>query len=100
MKINVIIHANIHTEKLAEARQLLGTLTTKTRLEDGCELYNFVLDGSRLLLAERWASQVHLDSHMQAAHFLICVPALKACCEEGVLYADIVQSESVNHVVI
>ncbi|MGM8060317.1 putative quinol monooxygenase [Vogesella indigofera] len=100
MKINATIHANILPGKLTETRQLLETLVKQTHLEEGCELYEFALDGSRLLLAERWTSQEHLDRHTQTAHFLACVPALKACCEGGTLQANFVQSESVSHLVI
>ena len=57
--------------KEAEAAEAFKALIEPTHAEDGCILYAFhqgVDDPRRLAFVERWASQEHLDAHLQSDH--------------------------------
>jgi quinol monooxygenase YgiN len=58
-------------DRLDEARQALTTLAEASRAEDGCELYDLVLNESEPLtwyMLEKWASRNHWDAHMGTSH--------------------------------
>lgn len=81
--------------KLAELRNLLDQLKAQAQQEPGCLRYDAHLDGSTMLMVERWANASAFEQHTRTASFVERVPQLKALLQDGVLQADVVTVQ--NH---
>jgi quinol monooxygenase YgiN len=60
-----------------ELKAALTALVEPTRREAGCinyDLHQLPEDPARFLFHENWASQAHLDAHLQSAHLQALLP--------------------------
>jgi len=97
MKITIILKGKTSPGKQEELRSIVRELQQEFVLqEDGCEQYEFYIDGDCLIMLERWASQAALDLHTQTKHFSEFVPKMRDCVEGGVFSVQIIKSSDLS----
>ena len=67
----------------AELKSALTSLVAPTRKEAGCVNYDLHIlpeDPAQFLFHENWASQAHLDAHLQSAHIKALLPRVDELC--------------------
>jgi quinol monooxygenase YgiN len=85
---------------VADLRGVLARLQAAACQEAGCQRYEFFIDGTKVLMVERWADAAAFDQHTRTPTFVECVPVLKSLLAGGTLNADIVNVQSRQAVVI
>lgn len=93
MKITLILKGKISPGKTEVLRSLVKKLQQDFVLrEEGCEEYEFYIDGDNFVMLERWANQAALDKHAQTKHFSEFIPKMKSHVEGGTFSAEIIKS--------
>jgi hypothetical protein len=76
--ITVIVNVTVKTDSLREYKSIASQLTEESRKRPGCITYIFnqSIDNPReFALYEQWASQAHLDLHINALIALLGPPS-------------------------
>lgn len=72
IRIDATIRMRIPPRKRKEARNTLGALVERIKLEEGClscRLYEDALDGGALMFEEIWADEQSLQKHLRSDEF-------------------------------
>lgn len=86
MNIVIVGHFDLHQDDMAQAREIVQTMTRETRKEAGCLQYAFsvdVLKSNRLQLSERWENDAALVAHFQTPHMAAFRAAVSKLRLEG-----------------
>ena len=81
--ITVVATFQARPGKETELKIALIGLVAPTRKEAGClnyDLHASPEDPAKFLFHENWASQAHLDAHLQAAHIQALLPRVGELC--------------------
>ncbi|HZL79741.1 MAG TPA: putative quinol monooxygenase [Candidatus Limnocylindrales bacterium] len=81
--ITVVATFQARPGKEAELQKALIGLLAPTRKEAGClnyDLYASPEDPAKFLFHENWASQAHLDAHLQNTHIQVLLPRMDELC--------------------
>jgi quinol monooxygenase YgiN len=84
--ITVVARSKAKPGKEKEWESALRAVVAPTHREAGClkyTLHRAVNDPSRLVVLERWASQVDLDRHLAAPHIQELFRKASSLCEPG-----------------
>jgi|ERR1017187_8735844 quinol monooxygenase YgiN len=81
--ITVVATFQARPGKEAELKNALIGLVTPTRKEAGCinyDLHASPEDPAKFLFHENWASQAHLDAHLQSPQIKALLPRVDELC--------------------
>ena len=81
--ITVVATFQAKPGKENELRAALIGLVGPTRTEAGCVNYDLHIspeDPAKFLFHENWASQAHLDAHLQSTHIKALLPRVDELC--------------------
>jgi quinol monooxygenase YgiN len=93
MKVSIILKGKISSGKHETLRSLAKTLQQDFVLcEEGCEMYEFYIDGDNFVVLERWTDEASLDKHTKTPHFSEFVPKMKGQVEGGTFSVEIIKS--------
>jgi quinol monooxygenase YgiN len=65
---------NVLPDKRMELSQTISSLSSSTRMEKGCQRYDFcrsIEDENRFFLLEEWDTQENLKNHLKSEHFKV-----------------------------
>lgn len=96
----IVATGDVLAESVADLRGVLAQLQAKACQETGCQRYEYFLDGTRLVMVERWSDAAAFDQHTRTPTFIELVPVLKSLLAGGTLNADIVTVQTRQSIVI
>ena len=70
--MRVVAHIHAKPESADLVKDILIGLIAPTRAEDGCKLYELMVDQespAEFCFVEEWTSKAHLEAHLNTAHF-------------------------------
>ena len=70
----LIIRMNVLSEKRMELSQTITSLSSSTRMENGCQRCDFcrsIEDENRFFILEEWDTQENLKNHLKSEHFKV-----------------------------
>ena len=82
--IMFIIRMKVLSEKHIELLQTIASLSSSTRMEKGCQCWDFFQsteDENRLFLLEEWDTHEYLMKHLKSEHFRVFRGAMNLLSE-------------------
>lgn len=99
MKISIILKGEVLPDQHEVLRHLVRKLQQEFVLqEEGCEEYEFYIDGDSFIMLERWANQAAFDNHTQTRHFSEFVPKMKSLVKDNLFSVEIIKSADRSYI--
>ncbi len=80
-EIRIIVHMEVLSDKIEDAKTILGALIAPTQKEEGCLQYEIFSEKEaphKFTFIEHWKDRASLDAHVQSAHLQEGLKKLKS----------------------